>query len=83
MKLRAVHLLLTVGEVTAFPGMKNLMVDLLKRQTAPPTVPEPLLGDLATDGATTLVGNLVLNCINGTGPCQTNQPKVRYFQKTT
>src|SRR5258708_2500503 len=62
----------------AFPGMHGLVRDLMKRQ-APPVIPEPLIGDLATKGATTPVGNAVLKCINGTGidePCQNLEPKV-------
>jgi hypothetical protein len=75
MKLSVVLLALSAGGTYAFPGMRNLMVDLMKRQ-APPTVPEPLFGDLATKGATTPVGTAILNCINGTAACQNLDPKV-------
>jgi hypothetical protein len=74
MKVNAVLLALS-GVAHALPGMKNLMVDLVKRQ-APPNVPEPLFGDLATKGATTPVGTAILNCINGTASCQNLDPKV-------
>jgi len=55
--------------------MRKLMVDLMKRQV-PSNVPEPLIGDLATEGATTPVGLAVENCINGNGPCQDQTIKV-------
>ena len=70
-----VLLALSAGGTYAFPGMRQLMVDLMKRQ-APPNIPEPLIGDLATKGATTPVGTAVLNCINGTAACQNLDPKV-------
>jgi hypothetical protein len=66
---------LCIRTVYGFPGMAKLMQDLMKRQ-APPAVPEPLIGDLATIGARTPVGTAVLNCINGTGACQDLSPKV-------
>jgi hypothetical protein len=65
-------------EGNAFPGMKGLLMELMKRQ-APPLIPEPLIGDLATKGATTAVGRAVLNCLNdqtGLG-CQAAASKVR------
>jgi hypothetical protein len=77
MKSAVVQLLLLAGGATAFPGMRKLMTDIMKRQTTgPPAAPEPLIGDLAKVGATSPVGTLVLNCINGTTSCQALEPKV-------
>jgi hypothetical protein len=83
MKLNTLALALSVGGAYGFPGMKNLMVELMKRQGGPPggggppVVPEPLIGDLATKGATTPVGVAVEGCINGTSTCENNDPKVQ------
>jgi len=61
----------------AMPGMINLMHELARRQAGPPPTPE-LIGDLATQGATTPVGNKVKACITGVGDpsCQELTPKV-------
>jgi hypothetical protein len=64
MKLSAFLLASAATGAHAFPGMKNLMVELMKRQGGPPLIPEPLIGDLATEGATTPVGQAVLGCFN-------------------
>lgn len=54
---------------TAFPGLKNLMVELGTRQAPPePNVP---IGDLATEGPTTPVGHRVMDCLDDKG-CQSN-----------
>jgi hypothetical protein len=75
MKLNLLLLGALTGAATAFPGLKQLMTDLAKRQ-GPPNIPAPLIGDLKTQGATTAVGKQVLNCIQGTGPCENLAPKV-------
>ena len=78
--MRASNLALTLlsGSAYGHPGMRKLMADLMKRQ-APPNVPEPLIGDLATQGATTPVGLAIENCINGNGPCQNQNVKVSFL----
>jgi hypothetical protein len=75
MKLNLLLLGALSGAASAFPGLKELMTDLAKRQ-GPPVVPAPLIGDLKTQGATTAVGKQVLACIQGTGPCENNEKKV-------
>jgi hypothetical protein len=63
------HALAAAQIAAAFPGLKNLMVELGTRQAPPePNVP---IGDLATEGATTPVGHLVMNCLDDNG-CQSN-----------
>jgi hypothetical protein len=62
------------GTIFAFPGMNNLMKELAKRQASGVPAPE-MIGDLV-QGATTLVGNQVKNCLLGTGTCQDLTPKV-------
>ena len=77
MKLNIFVLSAAVGSATAYPGMAKLMHELIARQGGPPpTAPQPLFGDLATQGATTPVGQAILSCITGNGPCQVNTPKV-------
>jgi hypothetical protein len=71
----------TVGTVLAYPGMKNIMMELdeiAKRQTAPNTTIE-MIGDLI-NGATTPVGNLVKDCLEGTVSCEVVTPKVRILR---
>jgi hypothetical protein len=73
MKLTIYLTSVLAGTVLAFPGMKNLMRELAKRQTT--GTPE-MIGDL-NQGATTPVGNQVKNCLLGTGSCQDLTPKVQ------
>lgn len=82
MKLNVILIGALSGAATAFPGLKGLMTDLAKRQ-GPPNVPAPLIGDLKTQGGTTAVGKQVLNCIQGTGPCELNAPKARFESLST
>ncbi|KAH7389376.1 heme peroxidase [Phaeosphaeria sp. MPI-PUGE-AT-0046c] len=64
-----IHALAAAHLPAAFPGLKNLMVELGSRQAPPePNVP---IGDLATEGPTTPVGHLVMHCLDDKG-CQSN-----------
>ena len=73
MKLTIYLTSVLAGTVLAFPGMKNLMRELAKRQAT--GTPE-MIGDLI-QGATSPVGNQVKNCLLGTGSCQDLTPKVQ------
>jgi hypothetical protein len=69
------------GSVSASPkrrgfnmvGMLEEMAPHARRQA--PNVTVEMIGDLR-DGATTPVGNLIRNCLLGTGPCQDLSAKV-------
>ncbi|ORX94522.1 heme peroxidase [Clohesyomyces aquaticus] len=62
--------LAAVNIASAYPGMGNLMAELAKRQ-GPPVQPIILIGDLGAQGATTPVGQRVVDCFNGLG-CQSD-----------
>ncbi|RDW59926.1 peroxidase-3 [Coleophoma cylindrospora] len=72
MKYNLIYLTAAATAVSAFPGMKDLMADLGKRQADTATV--ELLGDLL-DGATTPVGQEVKDCLLGNVACQDGSKK--------
>src|ERR1700760_4523321 len=61
------------GSAVAFPGMGSLMAELGKRQAPAPV---QMIGDLATTGPTTPIGQQVSDCLNGAISCENPGPKV-------
>lgn len=55
-------------------GMLREMAPIARRQATNTTV--EMIGDLKTQGATTLSGTTIQNCLLGTGPCQDLSTKV-------
>jgi hypothetical protein len=72
----------TVGTALAYPGMRNIMMELdeiSKRQATPPNTTIEMIGDLI-QGATSPVGDAVKSCLLGTESCEVLTPKVRNLQ---
>lgn len=77
MKLYLFIAALVAGRAIAFPGMRELLQDLSKRQDPDGSV--EMIGDLATQGATTQVGQQVRDCLLNVTSCENPSPNVRSF----
>jgi hypothetical protein len=70
-----------VATVIAYPGMKNVMPDIRNLARQAPQEPVEMIGDLATQGATTAVGHTVQDCLEGKIDCYDDTPKVIFIPK--
>jgi hypothetical protein len=66
---------------TAYPGMKNKISDIQNLARQAPQEPVEMLGDLATQGATTATGHTVQDCLEGKIDCYDDAPKVLLIPK--
>jgi len=73
MKLRLCFIGVLAGTTIAYPGMGNLLKELIKRQAD--DTPVRMIGDLV-ERATSDVGSLIQDCLTGGVSCQLLTPKV-------
>lgn len=62
------------ARAVAFPGMRELLQDLSTRQA--PDGQVEMIGDLATEGATSQVGEQIRDCLLNVTSCENPSPNV-------